>query len=161
MSAKKSETSENNEEGEQSEQNSDEQPTSIWEWLTLVVSGLIVAAVVGSLLWFGSKNGSPNPAETVPTITVRLETDKARSQENVHYIPLRVENKGRIAVEAVKVRVTLNDANGKPDEREVEFDILPEGASEAALIVSPVPPEKAQPKAEVLNFKVREKARGF
>jgi uncharacterized protein (TIGR02588 family) len=136
-------------------------PPTLWEWLTLGVSLLIVLTLAGLLWWQSRNTARPNQPDAVPLATAEIRTAEVHQRDNVYLLPLRVRNVGNIALESVKVRVTLRDRDGKEDEREVEFAVLPEGATEEAFIVSPTPPKSAKPEAEVLSFQTRPLARGY
>jgi uncharacterized protein (TIGR02588 family) len=136
-------------------------PPTIWEWLTLVVSSVIILAVVGALIWHARTNARPTDANASPRAEVEIRPRDARRVGETWMIPLRVRNTGNVALELVQVRVTLTREDGKPDEREIDFVYLAEGAAEEAVVVSSTPPEQAKPKAEVLSFKLKRNARGY
>jgi uncharacterized protein (TIGR02588 family) len=136
-------------------------PPTFWGRLTLAVSLLIVLSVAGALIWHGITNARPADEDAAPRAEAEIRISATRSHRGIWHLPLRVRNTGNVALEMVRVRVTLTDGAGRMDEREVDFEYLAEGAMGEAIIVSENPPEQAKPKAEVLSYKVRRSARGY
>lgn len=93
------------------------------EWLALGVSVLVVAALVGFLVYDGATDtGRP------PTPTVELKPDEAYATGHGWVVPALVRNDGEVAAEALVLRATASVA-GAEEESELTVDYLPAGTS--------------------------------
>lgn len=136
-------------------------PTTVWEWMTLAGSILVVLIIAGALVWHAVTSSRPGHTDAQMRITAEIVTKDVRSEGSRYLIPVQVRNTGNVALQTVTVRVTLIGKDGKPDERELDFDFLAEGATEEAMVVSETPPDTAKPKTEVLSFHTRRNPRGY
>jgi uncharacterized protein (TIGR02588 family) len=72
------------------------------EWITLVVSVIVVVGLLGMVLFDYFSRGS-----TPPIIDVRYVMEGIRQESEAFYLPVEVENTGAETAEAVEVEVTF------------------------------------------------------
>ena len=91
------------------------------EWIVLIGSALLIAAIAGFLVVDGlTAEGSP------PAPTVTIDRDAAYEVEGAWFVPATVRNDGDAAAEAVLLRATAT-VGGEEEESELTVDYLPAG----------------------------------
>jgi uncharacterized protein (TIGR02588 family) len=116
------------------------------EVVTLVVSIAVVALLVAGVLYVQVARGDRLPAIDV---TVSLETVRADGER--FYLPVKIENTGDQAAEAVRV-VVLQRVGERELEHELLIDYLAGRGSADATAVLTRDPRQAEVRVEVRSF---------
>jgi uncharacterized protein (TIGR02588 family) len=117
--------------------NSDERGTqpardrdrSTAEWVTLGVSIVILAAIVG-LVVYVYLSGGDEPA----TIAVRPLLEEVRHDGDTYYLPVEVANNGDRTAEDVQVQVTLTAGEGEPASATFTLRFLAGGEQQRGVV---------------------------
>lgn len=107
------------------------------EWTVFMASLLLVTGMFGYLIYHAlSAPSGP------PEIHVELASPQQRSG---HYaIPVMVTNRGHETAERVHIQVTLEKAQGKPEESTFQIHFLPPGATQRGTVTFDTNPEEAK-----------------
>lgn len=89
------------------------------EWITLGISVLIVAAVIGLIIYAYVTQGS-----TPPVIDASAPVDRVRQVQDRYYLPVEVRNSGGQTAKDVRVAISLTTPDGKTETAEVLIDFL-------------------------------------
>ena len=117
-------------------------PRTVAEWVSLSVSLLLVASIVGVIVWLWATEPQGPARFTVERGAVRREAGR-------FYLPVAVTNAGGEAVE--QVRVEGRPANGLQYERpSTTIDFLPVRAREEVVLVFRSDPAGAS--VEVVSY---------
>jgi uncharacterized protein (TIGR02588 family) len=116
------------------------------EVVTLVVSIAVVALLVAGVLYVQVARGDRLPAIDV---TVSLETVRADGER--FYLPVKIENTGDQAAEAVRV-IVLQRVGERELEHELLIDYLAGRGSADATAVLTRDPRQAEVRVEVRSF---------
>jgi uncharacterized protein (TIGR02588 family) len=87
------------------------------EWVTLSISILIIAALVGLLTYLYFTQGTKSPA-----IQVEAKLEEVQQQGDAYYLPLTITNMGEKTAQDVEIQVSL--ASGEGDPETIGFTIL-------------------------------------
>jgi uncharacterized protein (TIGR02588 family) len=107
----KAEGKEDNQEGKQKEGRTGA------EWVTLSISILIIAALVGLLTYLYFTQGTKSPV-----IQVEAKLEEVKQEGDAYYLPLTITNMGEKTAQDVEIQVSL--ASGEGDPESVGFTIL-------------------------------------
>ena len=87
------------------------------EWVTLSISVLIIASLVGLLTYLYFTQGTDPPI-----IEVEAKLEEVKQQGDSYYLPLTITNTGEKTAEDVQIEVSLDSGEGDPET--VTFTIL-------------------------------------
>ena len=123
----------------------DEQSGPDWlEVLATWISGALVLAVVGVLLWDAVHPDRP-PALEATTGTPRVVGTR-------WHVPITVRNTGDVGVQEVDVAVALAGADTTVADVTIRIDWLPGRSERGVYAVFPVDPSRGKLTAEVQSF---------
>jgi uncharacterized protein (TIGR02588 family) len=115
------------------------------EWITLLISGLLIAAVVAAVCYFTLTRG-----DLPPTFQAELQSVETRAGSEQFYL-LVVTNTGDEPAQEVRVRVELQ--TGETTETAVfTLELLAAGASEEGVAVFMRDPSEGEVRAVVESF---------
>lgn len=108
-------------------QNSRTLPRTGAEWVSLSVSLILLATVVGMIvsLWVSEPTG---PAR------FKIERGEMRSEEGLSHLPMTVTNVGGTAAREIRVEGKLS-ANGQEERPTTTIDFLPVQAREEIVLI--------------------------
>ncbi|MDQ2655551.1 MAG: hypothetical protein M3Z20_21180 [Chloroflexota bacterium] len=116
------------------------------EWITLLISSLLIAAVVVAVGYFQFTRG-----DLPPTFQAELQSAETRTGSDQFYVPVTVTNIGDEPAQDVRVRVELHA--GETTETAVfTLEILAPGASEEGVAVFAHDPSQGEVRAVVESF---------
>lgn len=116
------------------------------EWITLLVSGLLIVAVVIAVGYFELTRG-----DKPPTFLAEPQGTETRAESDLFYIPVTVTNTGDEPAEEVRVRVELH--TGDSTETAVfTLELVVAGASEEGVAVFTHDPAAGEVRAVVESF---------
>lgn len=116
------------------------------EWTTLLISGLLIAAVVAAVGYFALTRGN-----LPPTFQVEPQSAETRADSAQFYVPVTVTNTGDEPAQEVRVRVELQ--TGETMETAVfTLDLLASGASDEGVVVFTHDPAAGEVQAVVESF---------
>lgn len=117
------------------------------EWITLGISVLIVAGVVGLTTYFylSSANG---PA----VLTVEPRAEETYDAGGRYYLPITVRNGGEATAEDVRVRISVADPSGRQESAEVLVQFLAGGGSSRAVASFGSDPRTGQVEAVAVSY---------
>ena len=117
------------------------------EWVTLVISTLIVLGLIGLTTYFYvTAPGTPAAVEVEPRLA---ETYQAGSR---FYLPLAIRNTGGETGEEVRIRVSLTDPSGRQEAAELMVDFLAGGGSSRGVAAFGSDPRQGQLEAVVVSY---------
>jgi len=116
------------------------------EVVTLVVSIAVVALLVAGVLYVQVARG-----DRLPAIDVTVSLDEVRADGERFYLPVKIENTGDQAAEAVRV-VVLQRVGERDLEHELLIDYLAGRGSADATAVLTRDPREAEVRVEVRSF---------
>jgi uncharacterized protein (TIGR02588 family) len=117
-------------------------PRTLAEWVALSVSLLLLASVVGVILWLWVREPTGPPR-------FKVEQGMVRSEDGLYHLPVAVTNVGGSA--AAQVRVEGRLSVGGQDERPVTtIEFLPVQAREEVLLIFRGEPSGAS--VEVVSY---------
>lgn len=97
------------------------------EWTVFAISAVLVAGVLGYLLYDGlTSNGHP------PRIQVTL--GRSEQQGPVYVMPVQVQNTGSQTAQSVTVQVELETAGGEKETAMLDLDFLPREGSRGGWV---------------------------
>ena len=110
------------------------------EWVSLAVSGLLLASLLGLIGYEHFSRGSAPPLIQVrPQLdAVREDPDgqgRTRGQGVTYYVPVEVKNLGDQTAEDVVVELVLQPPQGEPERAEVTIHLLAGGATQATTAI--------------------------
>ena len=114
------------------------------EWTVFGVSAVLIATVIGFLVYESATMG-----HTLPDIQVHLGTPEARS--GYFAVPLEVTNKGDQTAEGVHIEVVLR-AGGKEERADLEIAFLPRRGVREAWVTFKTDPRNGTLEARVLGY---------
>ena len=118
-------------------------PRTFAEWVSLSVSLLLLAGIVGVILWLWA-------AEPQGPARFTVEPGAARREAGLFHLPVAVTNAGGEA--AAQVRVEGRHADGSREERPATtIDFLPVRAREEVILVFRSNPSEAS--VEVVSYR--------
>jgi uncharacterized protein (TIGR02588 family) len=120
---------------------------SVAEWVTLIVSSLLVLGLVGLTSWL-FLTASTDPA----AMTVEPHLDEVYQSGSRFYVPLTVSNTGGRTAEEVRVETTLTDASGAAQSAEFQIQFLAGGGSARGVVSFSGDPRAGQMSAAVVSF---------
>jgi uncharacterized protein (TIGR02588 family) len=116
------------------------------EWITLLISGLLIAAVVAAVCYFTLTRGN-----LPPTFQTELQSVETRAGSEQFYLTVMVKNIGDEPAQEVRVRVELQ--TGETTETAVfTLELLAAGASEEGVAVFMRDPSEGEVRAVVESF---------
>jgi uncharacterized protein (TIGR02588 family) len=124
------------------EQSSPALPRTPAEWVALSVSLLLLASVVGVILWLWVKEPT-GPAQ------FKVERGMARSEAGLYHLPVAVTNVGGSAAGQVKVEGRLS-VGGKDERPVTTIEFLPVQAREEIVLIFRGEPSGAS--VEVISY---------
>ena len=130
-----------------SPQTEQQPPRSPAEWTTFSIALLIVAAIVGLVIykWLTQKN--------LPPIITISNSGEIREAPGQFYVPFLVENTGGETAESVQIIAELR-INGKVEENgEQQIDFLASGEKEEGAFVFSRDPRKSELVVRVASYK--------
>lgn len=116
------------------------------EVVTLVVSIAVVALLVAGVLYVQVAQG-----DRLPAIDVTVSLDEVRAEGERFYLPVKIENTGHQAAEAVRV-IVLQRVGERELEHELLIDYLAGRGSADATAVLTRDPRQAEVRVEVRSF---------
>ena len=116
------------------------------EVVTLVLSIAVVALLVAGVLYVQVARG-----DRLPAIDVTVSLDEVRADGERFYLPVKIENTGDQAAEAVRV-VVLQRVGERELEHELLIDYLAGGGTADATAVLMEDPRRAGIRLEVRSF---------
>ena len=113
------------------------------ERITLGISVLIMAAVLGLTMYTNITTG-----EEPPTFTVEADLDDVRETAHGFYVPITITNDGGLTAQDVVVTGELDLEEGEPETAEITIAFLSGGESERAELIFSTHPNEG-------NFTIR------
>jgi uncharacterized protein (TIGR02588 family) len=133
-----------NQKGEQS--GKERQGHSAAEWITLILSTLLIAGVAGAVGYFTVTRG-----DAPPSFTAEPQPAETRGGTEGFYLPVTVTNTGDEPAQAIQVRVELQ--SGDQTETAVfTIELLAAGESEEGTAVFRDDPSQGEIQAVVESF---------
>ena len=130
------------------ERGNDASGRSVAEWVTLTVSGLIVAALVGAALveyfWLDEAPGV--------RLDVTLAPEQARQGDDLYYIPFTVENTGSDGAENVAITFAVQQGGETVEESTTRIAFLANGGTATGELVTAFDPASYEISARVSTF---------
>jgi uncharacterized protein (TIGR02588 family) len=116
------------------------------EWITLVLSSLLIAGVAGAVIFFTVTRG-----DTPPSFTMESQPAETRGDTEGYYLPVTVTNTGDEPAQQIQVRVELQ--SGDQTETAVfTIELLAAGESEEGTAVFRTDPSQGEIQAVVESF---------
>ncbi len=116
------------------------------EWITLLISGMLIAAVVAAVGYFTLTRG-----DLPPTFRTEPQGAETRPGSNQYYLPVTVTNTGDEPAQDVRVRVELQ--TGETTETAIfTLELLAPGGSEQGVAVFMHDPSAGEVRAVVESF---------
>ena len=116
------------------------------EFVTLVVSIAVVAALIGGVMYVQLARG-----DRLPAIEVRAAVDELRAEGGRFYLPVEIENTGDQAAASVLI-VVIQRVGEREVEHELLIDYLAGGGTADATAVLMEDPRRAGIRLEVRSF---------
>jgi len=115
------------------------------EWLVFSLSLILVAGVLGFLLYTSVTLGSSPP-------DLKIHLSRAQPEGKYFRVPVKIKNDGDQTAEGVQIEVVLNE--GKPAEETATFEaaFLPRHSSREGAVVFKSDPRKGRLEARVLGY---------
>lgn len=131
-----------------SSQTDDQIRRSPAEWITFGVAAVILATVIGLVLyvWLG-KQRQP------PVLSVTYEK-AIREVDGQFYVPFILTNKGGETVESVRVFAELEISGGTKEEGEQEVDFLSSGEVQEGAFIFSKNPKNGKLNLRVISYKL-------
>jgi uncharacterized protein (TIGR02588 family) len=119
---------------------------SFAEWITLSIASLIVASIVGLVLYSWLKVGN------LPPVLAIEQSGKIRQAEGNFYVPFTLTNKGGETADAVRVTAELR-IDGKVEQRgEQQIDFLAGGEAEEGVFLFSRNPQSGELSLRVASY---------
>jgi uncharacterized protein (TIGR02588 family) len=116
------------------------------EWITLILSSLVIAAVAGTVAFF-TITGGDDPA----SFSAEPQAAATRGDTGKFYLPVTVTNTGDEPAQAIQVRVELKSGD-QMEEAFFTIELLAAGESEEGTAVFQVDPSQGEVQAVVESF---------
>lgn len=116
---------------------SDKQTTA--ERITLGISVLILAAIIGLAVWADAQTG-----DVPPNITVEADLENVRETDTGFYVPITIINTGGITAQDVTVTGELDQGEENPETAEITLSFLAGGEEESAEFVFSAHPNEGE-----------------
>ena len=120
---------------------------SVAEWTTLSLVLLILAGLIGALIWHALQGGQDQP-----TFEVRIDEAAITKDGDTFHVPLELHNTGRATAEDVVVRATLMRGGRMRDETELTFTFVAGGETADGVAVFGEDPRGARVEATVVSY---------
>lgn len=118
------------------------------EWVTLLISGVLVFGLAGFLLVQALR---PHPKYVPVRATPRFE--HVQKQGRQFFLPIEVENRGRRTIREVNIEVKWME-QGKPQSRDVPIDYLGEQSSQTAIVIFEADPRNLRVEAAPTYYRL-------
>lgn len=116
------------------------------EWITLVLSSLLIAGIVASVAYFTVTRG-----DAPPSFVAETQSAETRGDPGVFYVPVTVTNIGDEPAQQIQVRVELQ--SGEQTETAVfTIELLAAGESEEGTAVFRTDPARGEMQTVVESF---------
>lgn len=109
------------------------------EWVTLVVSVLIVLALAGLIIYQQMVRGTEPPL-----IEVTPKLEEMRQEGNAYYVTIEVTNKGELTAEDVEVQLSLETGEGQPEVAAFTLKLLAGRETESQTVIFQNDPSKGK-----------------
>lgn len=129
-------TADDRDPAEQTSQSDQPPPRSAAEWVTLAVSTLIIAALIGAAIYEHLANDEP----TGVRVEIQVDLERAERRETLYYVPFTVTNTGAEAAEAVGLVFEIKQGEEVLEESSTEVAFLPNSGSAEGEIVTELDP---------------------
>lgn len=106
-----------NDEDKDNEEGQEKEGRTGAEWITLTISILIIASLVGLLTYLHFTQGTKPPI-----IQVEAKLEEVKQQGDAYYLPLTITNMGEKTAQDVEIQVSLDSGEGDPES--IGFTIL-------------------------------------
>lgn len=123
-------------------------PPATAEWVTLVISAVILIGIVGAISWL-SFQGRERP----PIIAVEARVEDVREEESGYYLPIVIRNDGDRTVEDAVIRGELNSGDGSPEKAELRVMFLAAGEQVNGTMVFQEDPATGQLTVGVVSYR--------
>ena len=117
------------------------------EWITLGISVMIIASLVGLITYLYVSGGS-----TPAVIEVKPQFDQIRQVQDRYYLPVEITNVGGETAEEVTVRISLASVNGQTEPAEVTIAFLAGHASANATVAFREDPSQGEVMVDVVSY---------
>lgn len=114
------------------------------EWSVFAVSAVLIAAVLGFLVYESATIGNAPP-------DIYLEVGQAEQRSGYFAVPINAVNKGDHTAEGVHIEVVLRGA-GKEETGDFEIAFLPRRGSREAWVTFKSDPRQGTLEARVLGY---------
>ena len=131
-----------------SQERGDKKERSAAEWVTVVVSTLIMLALVGLVIFQYATQGT-RPS----TIKVEPAMEEVSRRGDAYYLPVNITNDGDRAVEDVEIQLSLKVGEGEPESAAFSVHFLAGGETDQEIVVFSNDPAKGQ-LSQVVSFHV-------
>ena len=119
------------------------------EWVSLAISVALLLTIATYLVIQAIRsNGSVVPVRVVPQL------DQIQEVEQGHYLPIRIENRGRRSVRDVKIELTYGTSPDQREQGEIEIDYLAEGATEEVYWIFREDPRTLNVQAKATQYRL-------
>ena len=116
------------------------------EWITLILSSLLIAGVAGAVVYFTITHG-----DAPSSFTTEPQPAETRGDPGIFYVPVQVTNTGDEPAQEIQVRVELQ--SGDQTETAVfTIDLLAAGESEEGTAVFRSDPSQGEIQTVVESF---------
>lgn len=121
---------------------------SLAEWITLAISALIVAALIGAALvehfWLDEVQGV--------ALDVTLDQGQTRQVDDLYHLPFAVKNAGSEGAENVTIAFAVRDGEQTMEESTIVIDFLSNGGTASGELVTAYDPSAYDISARVSAF---------
>lgn len=117
------------------------------EWITLGISVMIIASLVGLISYLYVSGGS-----TPAIIEVKPQFDQIRKVQDRYYVPVEITNVGGETAEEVTVQISLESANGQTESAEVTIDFLAGQDRANATVAFGEDPSQGEVTVDVVSY---------
>ena len=117
------------------------------EWITFGIVLLILAGIVGSLLWYALR-----PGTDVASFEVQVDQAATEEREDRFYVPLHIRNTGTATAEDVIVRAAIMQGDEAVEEVELTFRFVAGGEEADGVAVFEQDPRGATVEASVTSY---------
>jgi uncharacterized protein (TIGR02588 family) len=117
------------------------------EWTTFAIVLLILAGLIGSLLWYALQ-----PADEMTSFEVQVEQAAIEERAGRFYVPMRVRNAGAATAEDVIVLVELTRGEETVEEAELTFRFVSGGEEADGVAVFVEDPRDGTLEAGVTSY---------
>ena len=114
------------------------------EWTVFGVSAVLIALVIGFLIFESATIGDALP-------DIQVQTGKPEARTDHFAVPLEVKNKGDQTAEGVHIEVVLR-AGGKEERADLEIAFLPRRGTREAWVTFKSDPRQGTLEARVLGY---------